>query len=86
MLGNFFVNIVNGATKWNQQYAERRIESDKTVQELQIDFRDALQNTSHTRHIQGELLLIYFGANVAMIGFLGWSTFIIFRIKKEVEP
>jgi hypothetical protein len=85
MLGNFFVNIYKGATKWGPAYAERRIESDKTVQELQIDFRDALQNTSRTRHVEGQLLLIYFGANVAMIGFLGWSTFMIFRIKREVD-
>ncbi len=85
MLGNFLVNILRSATKWNPTYAERRIESDKTVQELQIDFRDALQNTSRTRHVWGELLLIYFGANVAMIGFLGWSTFMIFRIKREVD-
>ena len=85
MLGNFLVGIPRSVTKWNPTYAERRIESDKTLQELQIDFRDALQNTSRTRHVWGELLLIYFGANVAMIGFLGWSTFMIFRIKREVE-
>ena len=64
---------------------ERHIESDKTVQELQSDFRVSTQNFSDALQVKSELLSIYFDANVAMIGFLGWSTFMIFRIKREVD-
>jgi hypothetical protein len=68
-----------------QATTERRIESDKTVQELQDDIHVSTQNFSHALRVQRDLLHIYFYANVAVIGFLGWSTFTIFRIKREVD-
>jgi hypothetical protein len=55
------------------------------VQELQDDFRVSTQNFSHALQVQRDLLHIYFYASVAVIGFLGWSTFMIFRIKREVD-
>jgi len=85
MLGYFLHTIVISTPMWSQPMAERRIESDKTVQDLQFDLRDAAQNFSHALHVKNELLLIYFGSTVGMIGFLGWSTFMIFRIKREVD-
>jgi hypothetical protein len=69
----------------SQPMAERRMESDKTMQELQSDFRVAIQDYSAALQAQSNLLRIYFAANVAVIGFLGWSTFMIFRIKREVD-
>jgi hypothetical protein len=84
MLGYFLHTVITSNPMWSQPMAERRIESDKTVQELQSDLRDAAQNFSHALHVKNELLLIYFGSTVAMIGFLGWSTFMIFRSKREV--
>jgi hypothetical protein len=85
MLGYFLVTIVTSNPMWSQPMAERRIESDKTVQELQLDLRDAAQNFSHALHLKNKLLLIYFSSTVGTIGFLGWSTFMIFRIKREVD-
>jgi hypothetical protein len=71
--------------KWSQQMAERRIESDKSVQESQSDLLVDAQNLSHALQVKSKLLSIYFDANIAMIGFLGWSTFMIYRIKREVD-
>ena len=85
MMGYFLHTVVLSTPMWSQPMAERRIESDKTVQELQFDLRDAAQNFSHALHVKNELLLICFGSTVGMIGFLGWSTFMIFRIKREVD-
>jgi hypothetical protein len=88
MLGNFWVNAImkNGkcfgiVANWSQPMAERRIESDKNVEELQF----VAQTFSHALQVKSDLLAIYFVANVAMIGFLGWSTVMIFRIKREVD-
>ena|SRR5271168_35916 len=85
MLGYFLHTVVLSTPMWSQPMAERRIERDKTVPELQLDLRDAAQNFSHALHVKNDLLLIYFGSTVGMIGFLGWSTFMIFRIKREVD-
>jgi hypothetical protein len=68
-----------------QAMTERRIESDKTMPELQDDFRVSTQNFSEALQVQWKLFRIYSAANVAMIGFLGWSTFVMFRIKREVD-
>ena|ERR1035441_186020 len=68
-----------------QQRLVRHFESDKTVQELQSDFRLDTQNLSDALQVKSDLLSIYFDASVAMIGFLGWSTFMIYRIKGEVD-
>jgi len=64
---------------------ERHIESDKTVPEMLDDFRVSTQNFSDALQVQRDLLHIYFDASLAMIGFLGWSTFMMFRIKREVD-
>jgi hypothetical protein len=68
-----------------QATTERRIESDKNVPELQDDFRVSTQNFSYALQVKSDLLSIYIDANIAMIGFLGWSTFMMFRIKREVD-
>jgi hypothetical protein len=69
---------------WWQATVEQRIESDKTVQELQSDFRVSTQRYSLALQVERHLLQICTWANIAMIGFLGWSTFMISRIKREV--
>src|ERR1700722_16232232 len=87
MLGNFVVHVImNGkcfgiVANWSQPMAEQRIESDTNVEEL----RFVAQNYLHALQVKSDLLAISFVANIAMIGFLGWSIFTIFRIKKELE-
>jgi len=91
MLGYLFITTFQHAilfavtAPWNQPILERRIDSDKTVQELQYDFHVSTLNFSRALQVQRHLLQIYIYANIAMIGFLGWSTFTIFRIKREVD-
>ena len=70
---------------WSQPMAERRIENAKSVQEAQSDLLLDAQNFSRALQVKSHLLSIYADANVAMIGFLGWSTFMIFRLKREVD-
>src|ERR1017187_7328044 len=72
-------------TPYYRQMLVRHIESDKTVPEMQDDFRVATQNFSDALQVQRDLLHIYFDASLAMIGFLGWSTFMMSRIKREVD-
>lgn len=74
-----------GQPMWSQPMAERRIASDKSVQELQFDLRDAAQNFSHALHVKNEMLLVFFGSTSGMICFLGWSAFAVARIKREVS-
>ena len=70
---------------WWQATVEQRMESDKTVQELQSDFRVATQRYSLALQVERHLLQIYTWANIAMIGFLGWSAFMTSRIKKAAD-
>jgi hypothetical protein len=91
ILGNFINTIINNGkcfgvvANWSQQITEQHIASGKSVQESQSDLLVEAQNFSHALQVQRDLLHIYFYANIAIIGFLGWSTFTIFLIKKEVE-
>jgi hypothetical protein len=71
-------------TPSGQATTERQVESDKTVPELQDDFRVSTQNFSDVLQVQWKLFRIYSAANVAMIGFLGWCSFMILRIKNEM--
>ena len=83
MLGySLVIPLQNGilfavTARWSQQGA--------SVQESQSDLLVDAQNLSHALQVKSKLLSIYFDANIAMIGFLGWSTFMMFRIKREVD-
>jgi len=81
----FHHGILFGVVTSQGATIERHIESDKTVPELQDDFRVSTQNFSDALQVQWKLFRIYSAANIAMIGFLGWSTFMMFRIKREVD-
>ena len=69
----------------SQRWQNGAYESGKTAQELQDDFQVFAQNFSNMMQVQRHLLAIYSLANIAMICFLCWSTFMMFRIKKEVD-
>jgi len=79
--GKLFGVVTNLSQRWQNGASE----SGKTAQELQDDFRVFAQDFSNALQVQRDLLFDYFVVNVAMIGFLGWSTFMIFRIKREVD-
>jgi hypothetical protein len=64
--------------------AEREVQT-SDLSQLQSDFRFVV---SYAREIQSDriqLLLICLGGAVAAVGFMGWSIFVISRIKREVD-
>lgn len=79
--GKLFGVVTNLSQRWQNGTSE----SDKTTQESQDDFRVFAQDFSNALQVQWKLFRIYSAANVAMIGFLGWSTFMMSRIKREVD-
>ncbi len=79
-----FLALPLGQPKWNSGLAERRIAASTTPKELQDDLRSAVSSLSTFRHSRNEMLLICFVANIGMTGFLGWSWFMMERIKREV--
>ena len=85
MLVYMFNAIITSNPMANPGMAERAIQSAATIQELQSDFRDEVHNLSFFVHRKNELLLIFCCATIVMIGFLGWSTFMMSRIKREVD-
>ena len=64
--------------------AEREAQTDDLPQ-LQSDFRLAISYMGELRHDRNQLLLICLGTSVAVVGFSGWSIFVISRIKREVD-
>ena len=66
MLGNFFINIIRAARKWNIGHVQtRHIESDTTVQQCTDSiFVTLSEHFTHLAHLRVTLLLIYFGAKV----------------------
>jgi hypothetical protein len=64
--------------------AEREVQTDDLSQ-LQSDFRLAGSYLGKIQRDKNELLLICLGATVAIVGFSGWSIFVISRIKREVD-
>lgn len=50
---------------------------------LQSDLRFVVSSLATFRHDRNELLIICFAATVGIVGFLGWSLFVISRLKRE---
>jgi len=63
---------------------EREVQTDDLSQ-LQSDFLLAVSYLAEIRHDRNYLLLICFGSAIAVVGFQGWSLFVISRVKREVE-
>jgi hypothetical protein len=64
--------------------AEREVQTDDLSQ-LRSDFRLAVSYLGEIQRDKNELLLICLGATVAVVGFMGWSIFVISRVKREVD-
>ena len=63
---------------------EQQIRTD-TLPQLQSDFRLAISYVAELQRDRIELLLVCFVASVTVVGFLGWSIFVVSRIKREVD-
>lgn len=72
-----------GQPKWNSGVAERRIQDATSMQELQVDLRSAVSSLSMFRHSRNEMLFVCFVVNIVMAGFLGWSLFMMGRVKRK---
>lgn len=77
----FYIPATN--PMWSKGVAEQHIQSATTLQELQTDLRSAVGGLSTGLHIKNELLLAFMIATAGMIGFLGWTSFMICRLKRE---
>ena len=64
--------------------AAREAQSDDLSQ-LQSDFRLAVSYVGEIQRDKNELLLICLGATIVVVGFMGWSIFVINRVKREVD-
>jgi len=78
-----FYAIATSNPMANKRTAEWAIQHATTMQELQHDFRDDVGNLSFFVHKKNELLLTFCVSTFCMIGFLGWSLFVINRLKRE---
>jgi hypothetical protein len=70
--------------RFSSTIAEQQVRTDALPQ-LQSDFRLAISQIAELQHDKGVLLLVCLGASVAVVGFLGWSLFVVSRIKREVD-
>jgi hypothetical protein len=79
-----FLTIPTGQPIWSSiGLAESEIKT-ADMQRLQTDLHSAVSSLAKFRHDKNELLMACFVATVGIVGFLGWSTLMIGRIKREV--
>jgi hypothetical protein len=64
--------------------AEREVQT-SDLSQLQSDFRFVVSYASEIQRDRNQFLLICLGATVAVVGFMGWSIFVISRVKREVD-
>jgi hypothetical protein len=70
--------------RFTSTIAEQQVRTDALPQ-LQSDFRLAISYLAEIENERNELLLACVGASLAVVIFLGWSIFIVSRIKREVD-
>jgi hypothetical protein len=70
--------------RFSNTIAEQQVQTDALPQ-LQSDFRLAISQIAELQPDKGVLLLVCLGASVAVVVFLGWSIFVVSRIKREVD-
>ena len=64
--------------------AEREVQT-SDLSQLQSDLRFVISYARAIQRDRVQLLLICLGTSVAVVGFMGWSIFVISRIKREVD-
>ena len=83
MLVTYMILNLPRGPHWNNYQAERAIQSANSMEELQNDLRSAVSSLSTFRHSINKLLLTFFVASVGTVAFLGWSLFMVGRVKSE---
>ena len=70
--------------RFSSTIAEQQVRTD-TLPQLQSDFRSTISYVAELHRDMGKLLLVCLVGSVAVVGFLGWSIFVVSRIKREVD-
>jgi Tfp pilus assembly protein PilN len=70
--------------RFTSTIAEQQVRTDALPQ-LQSDFRSAISYVAELQRDRIELVVVCFVTSVAVVGFLGWSIFVVNRIKREVD-
>jgi hypothetical protein len=70
--------------RFSSTIAEQQVRTDALPQ-LQSDFRLTISYVAELHRDMGELLLVCLVGSVAVVSFLGWSIFVVSRIKREVD-
>jgi hypothetical protein len=80
-----FFAIPNGQPMWGSiYYAGSEIKS-ADLPRLQADLHSAVSSFATFQRDKNELLFICLLATVGIVGFLGWSAFMMGRIKREAD-
>jgi hypothetical protein len=80
-----FLAIPAGQPMWSSMTLANSQIKTADLPQLQNDLREAVSSLATFRHDKNELLLICFAATVGVVAFLGWSLFVISRVKREVS-
>jgi hypothetical protein len=80
-----FIGIPASNPMWNSGLAESQIRAATTMQDLQRDLRSAVQNLTWGLHLKNRLLLTFFISTFVLISYLGWSFWMIHRLKSTSE-
>lgn len=86
LAGYLFLAIPTGQPMWSSMALANSEIKTADLPQLQKDLREAVSSLATFRHDKNELLLICFTATVGVVGFFGWSLFIISRVKREMSP
>ena len=70
--------------RFSSTITEQQIRTD-TLPQLQSDYRLAITYLAQLHRAQGELLLVCLFGSVTAVGFLGWSIFVLGRIKRDID-
>jgi len=80
------IGIPNGMTMWaDKQWADEQIQGAQTLEQLRIVAHSAASGIRNGQHICGVLLKVFMLATICLMIFLGWSLFMIRRIKREAS-
>jgi len=80
-----FIGVPTSNPMWNKGMAESQIQAATTMQDLQGDLRSAVRNLTRGLDLKNRLLLAFLISILFMIVYLGWSLWMIHRLKKIDE-
>ena len=80
-----FIGIPTSNPMWNKGLAESQIQAATSMQDLQNDLRSAVRNLTWGLQLKDRLLLAFVFSTFMLISYLGWSLWMIHRLKSGKE-